>query len=41
MSQSSSVATCFVVRSESVHRVQEAQAALGYALWRAVQDHLS
>jgi D-sedoheptulose 7-phosphate isomerase len=38
MSSSSSIATCFVVRSESVHRVQETQAALGYALWRAVQD---
>jgi hypothetical protein len=41
MSQSPSVAICFVVRSESVHRVQETQAALGFALWRAVQDRLS
>ena len=31
---------CFVVRSDSVHRVQEAQAALGFALWRAVQARL-
>jgi D-sedoheptulose 7-phosphate isomerase len=41
MSQSPSVSICFVVRSESVHRVQETQAALGFALWRAVQDRLS
>ncbi len=26
---------CFVVRSQSVHRIQEAQALLGYALWSA------
>jgi D-sedoheptulose 7-phosphate isomerase len=41
MSQSPKVSTCFVVRSESVHRVQETQAALGFALWRAVQDRVS
>jgi D-sedoheptulose 7-phosphate isomerase len=41
MSQSPSVSICFVVRSESVHRVQETQAALGFALWRAVQVRLS
>jgi D-sedoheptulose 7-phosphate isomerase len=29
---------CLVVRSDSVHRIQEAQAALGYELWRRVQD---
>jgi D-sedoheptulose 7-phosphate isomerase len=41
MSHRPSVSICFVVPSESVHRVQETQAALGVALWRAVQDRLS
>jgi len=31
---------CLVVRSDSVHRVQEAQASLGFALWREVQTRL-
>jgi D-sedoheptulose 7-phosphate isomerase len=31
---------CIVVRSSSVHRVQETQAALLYDLWGAVQRHL-
>ncbi len=31
---------CLVVRSDSVHRVQEAQAALGFALWREVHARL-
>ncbi|TVS76963.1 SIS domain-containing protein, partial [Mycobacterium helveticum] len=29
---------CFVVRSQSVHRIQEAQALLGYALWSATHE---
>jgi hypothetical protein len=29
-----------VVRSDSVHRIQEAQDAVALALWRAVQRHL-
>jgi D-sedoheptulose 7-phosphate isomerase len=33
------VDTCFVVRSQSVHRIQESQALLGYQLWLAVQEH--
>lgn len=32
---------CFVVRSQSVHRIQESQARLGYELWRTVQRHLA
>lgn len=32
------VDVCFVVRSQSVHRIQEAQALLGYELWAAVQE---
>ena len=32
------VDTCFVVRSQSVHRIQESQALLGYQLWLAVHE---
>jgi D-sedoheptulose 7-phosphate isomerase len=32
------VDACFVVRSQSVHRIQESQALLGYQLWSAVHD---
>src|SRR5689334_5558682 len=31
------VDACFVVRSQSVHRIQESQALLGYELWTATQ----
>src|SRR5436305_644004 len=31
------VDACFVVSSQSVHRIQEAQALLGYQLWAGVQ----
>jgi D-sedoheptulose 7-phosphate isomerase len=31
------VDVCFTVRSQSVHRIQEAQALLGYQLWAEVQ----
>ncbi|HEY0813438.1 MAG TPA: SIS domain-containing protein [Pseudonocardia sp.] len=34
------VDACFVVRSQSVHRIQEAQALVGYTLWAAVHEHL-
>ena len=37
MAASPDVQHCFVVRSESVHRIQETQAALGFTLWEAVQ----
>lgn len=30
-----------LVDADSVHRIQEAQAALGYALWEAVKARLS
>lgn len=36
-----SVDFCFVVRSQSVHRIQESQALLGYRLWATVQQHLT
>jgi D-sedoheptulose 7-phosphate isomerase len=32
------VDACFVVRSQSVHRIQEAQALLGYQLWLMVHS---
>ena len=32
------VDACFVVRSQSVHRIQESQALLGYQLWSATQQ---
>ena len=31
---------CLVARSDSVHRIQESQAALNHALWAAVQEAL-
>jgi D-sedoheptulose 7-phosphate isomerase len=34
------VDACFVVRSQSVHRIQESQALLGYQLWLATHQHL-
>jgi D-sedoheptulose 7-phosphate isomerase len=33
------VDACFIVRSQSVHRIQEAQGLLGYQLWLAVREH--
>ena len=40
MATTDTVDHCLVVRSDSVHRVQEAQAALVLALWSAVQRSL-
>jgi D-sedoheptulose 7-phosphate isomerase len=40
MAQSPHVHHCLVVRAESVHRIQETQAALGFALWQAVQERV-
>jgi D-sedoheptulose 7-phosphate isomerase len=34
------VDACFVVRSQSVHRIQEAQALVGYQLWLSVHERL-
>lgn len=34
------VNACFVVRSQSVHRIQEAQALLGYRMWLSVQEKI-
>jgi len=41
MAASEHVQHCLVVRDDSVHRIQESQAALGFALWRAVQERVS
>jgi D-sedoheptulose 7-phosphate isomerase len=41
MAESADVRHCLVVRSESVHRVQETQAALAFELWRAVRRALA
>ena len=38
MGRSGDVEHCFVVASESVHRTQEVQGALAFALWSAVQE---
>jgi D-sedoheptulose 7-phosphate isomerase len=37
MARSPHVHHCLLVDADSVHRIQETQAALGFALWRAVQ----
>jgi len=41
MAVSEAVHHCLVVRSESVHRIQETQDALLLALWQSVQQHLT
>ena len=41
MAKSPHVQHCLVVNADSVHRIQETQAALGFALWREVQAHVS
>jgi len=41
LARSPSVDHALVVRSDSVHRIQEAQAALAMQLWRTVQLELA
>ena len=41
MAHSPHVLHCLLVDDDSVHRIQETQAALGFALWRAVQARCS
>jgi D-sedoheptulose 7-phosphate isomerase len=38
--KSPDVDACFVVRSQSVHRIQESQALVGYELWLAVHEQM-
>jgi hypothetical protein len=40
MASSGAVDYCFVIRSQSVHRIQESQALLGYHLWASAQEAL-
>ena len=40
MARSDDVEHCLVVRADSVHRIQETQSALAFALWTAVQERL-
>ncbi|MGH3562573.1 MAG: D-sedoheptulose-7-phosphate isomerase [Mycobacterium sp.] len=35
------VDVCFIVRSQSIHRIQESQSLLGYELWLAVHEQLA
>jgi D-sedoheptulose 7-phosphate isomerase len=37
MAESAAVNHCFVVASQSIHRIQESQALLGYQLWATTQ----
>ena len=37
MAASGDIDYCFVVRSQSIHRIQESQALLGYHLWESTQ----
>lgn len=32
---------CFTIRSQSIHRIQESHALVGYRLWVAAQDHMA
>jgi D-sedoheptulose 7-phosphate isomerase len=41
MAESAAVDYCFVVGSQSVHRIQESQALLGYQLWATAQRFLA
>lgn len=38
MADNPNVDACFIVRSQSVHRIQESQALLGYQLWLATHE---
>ena len=40
MAASGDIDYCFVVRSQSIHRIQESQAILGYHLWASTQKSL-
>jgi D-sedoheptulose 7-phosphate isomerase len=32
---------CFTVHSQSIHRIQESHAMLGYRLWSVTQEHMA
>ncbi|SDD42374.1 D-sedoheptulose-7-phosphate isomerase [Rhodococcus tukisamuensis] len=41
MATSEDLDFCFTIRSQSIHRIQESHALVGYRLWSAVQDHMA
>ncbi|MGI8761493.1 MAG: D-sedoheptulose-7-phosphate isomerase [Jatrophihabitantaceae bacterium] len=41
MAESDAVDHCFVVRAQSIHRIQESQALVGYQLWATTQRCLA
>lgn len=41
MASSDDLDFCFTIRSQSIHRIQESHALLGYRLWSAAQDELA
>lgn len=41
MADSDAIDHCVVVAADSIHRIQEAQSAIAFALWRRVQDRLA
>ncbi|RZK72956.1 MAG: phosphoheptose isomerase, partial [Rhodococcus sp. (in: high G+C Gram-positive bacteria)] len=32
---------CYTVHSQSIHRIQESHAMLGYRLWSVAQEHMA
>jgi D-sedoheptulose 7-phosphate isomerase len=40
MSVSDDVDHCFTIDSQSIHRIQESQALVGYRLWSVTQHHV-
>ena len=41
MSVANDLDFCFTVHSQSIHRIQESHAILGYRLWSVVQQHMA
>ncbi|SEL02630.1 D-sedoheptulose-7-phosphate isomerase [Rhodococcus maanshanensis] len=41
MATSDDLDFCFTIRSQSIHRIQESHALVGYQLWSAVQNNLA
>ncbi|MFC9552240.1 SIS domain-containing protein [Rhodococcus sp. NPDC056960] len=41
MAESGELDFCYTVHSQSIHRIQESHAMLGYRLWSVAQEHMS
>jgi D-sedoheptulose 7-phosphate isomerase len=41
MAATEDLAHCFTVHSQSIHRIQESHAMLGFRLWSVTQEHMS